>query len=324
MNEPGIAGQDDFQQISEEVKIRELITPLRYHAVGIGSVVASGAFDRLRDAYLRATQINHVGTCSLCHGDVTTGEQFLRTDIDKMMPTISHIRCEERAQRRFSLRLSDIKIKYKTREIVRLETVLANIRLALGNLGHTVSADPVLEESHAISEGKEQSGSVKEHPHRNRSGEATEASSSDSPIESREVQPGKEQPFVQEGAGAVGYDIDGYEVMWPFVPMVSESGSGFEARNDFRIDDVLSETYSAPAEHLHKWPPEFRRYYTDKEPIATAPPDCKNDPLGCNTAENETLEKRYGLYAKDKDNGLQDPPLFDLAYNTKAIQSCCE
>jgi hypothetical protein len=57
MTEPNVATQDDFVRIREEDKRRSLLSPLRYHMAGTGGVVMASAFDRLRDAYLEATDV---------------------------------------------------------------------------------------------------------------------------------------------------------------------------------------------------------------------------------------------------------------------------
>src|ERR1700735_2713042 len=99
MVEPGLATQEDFKEINEEVKLRDLITPLRYSMHGPNlepvSVVRSSDFDALRDAYISDVLPDFVGYCGLCHGMVNTGQQFMRVEKGNAFPVLTHIVCEE-------------------------------------------------------------------------------------------------------------------------------------------------------------------------------------------------------------------------------------
>lgn len=329
MIEPGIVTQDDFENLNEEVKLREITTPMRYRQPGMDhSVVRADAFDRLRDAYLAALEVPFVGTCSLCQGDINTAEQFLCKDVGKMLPQVTHVICDERRQARQSglsaaaleskIRIMARAISYKDDQIIRLQTVLSNVKQALGNFGNLIATKIVEKETeYAISQresSKEQGREGCELQSGGCCGEAAQASDSDYAVGSGEVK------ASQEGSGAVGYALDGHEVQW------SESESrwlptGRRRPYNFRIDDV-----AYGSKHQYKWPPTFKQYgsVTNSYPA----PDCKNDPLGCRSQDDETLEQRFAIYTPEItpeiDNGLKDPPMYSLAYNAKDIQSCCE
>lgn len=242
ITEPGIVTQDDFKQVYEEGRIRSLVTPMRYHAGTIGSVVMSSAFDQLRDAYLSAIQITYVGVCTLCKGEVNTAQQFIRTGT--VWPSVTHMVCEERAQFPSDLRFSEYKIRYQARviesqqdQILKLETALSNVRTALSNFGNTIMVKITGEDTHAISEGEKQRSYLEEHPYRGGSRETTEAGSSDSVVE----------------GGKVSSEV-------------------------FAAEQESTRALALPLVHEYKWPPEFRQYVAPEE---SASNNCHLDPLGC-------------------------------------------
>lgn len=220
MVEPMIATQDDFSIESEEGKLRMIVTPMRYHAVGIGSVVSSNAFDRLRDDYLKLRDNIYLDNCGLCGGDVTTQQQFVRTERSfAEFPVLTHLVCEERRQAEQKVIGESFligKINYQAKEIENLKGAI-----------------------YAISKGKEQSSSVKEYSDGDRSGQATEASRRNSIFKSGQVA-SQEQSIVQESKGPITdgpykFRID--DVMFDGNPLAKQ----------------IYET-------KYKWPPEFKRY----------------------------------------------------------------
>lgn len=221
MIEPQLATQDDYEQTKNEMYVRALITPMRYHAINIGSVVVSGAFDRLREEYLKATQSTYVGKCRLCKGDVTTAQQFMRVQphaVVSKLPFVTHMICEERrqiAEERQENALLLAKVNYQAREIKQL--------LQGGAF-------------HAVIEGEKQSRNISEHPYRGDSGQTAEASCCNRPVESRKVSP---EVFAIE----------------------QESARALNQHYNFRVDDIMDGSkpvYETPAPvNNYKWNPKF-------------------------------------------------------------------
>lgn len=310
VTEPNIATQEDFNEINGEIKQRELITPLRYRAAGIGTVVASGAFDRLRDAYLKVVLPTFVSVCSLCGGDVYDSEQFMRREMGGQFPMISHMVCEERLQGKKNCSDADLlagKIRYQAAEITQLRNVILKVQQALGNFPSLLAEKIIEEANYATDKGQEQGRSISEHPYRGSGGQTPETSSSYRPVESGQV---SAQVFAAEQASA----------------------RALNQHPAFRVDDVLDAP--DPPKNNYKWPPEFRQYFPNVT-VQKMDVSCSTDPLGC-ADDRDSAKRDFGglfkadhsserrLYEAEIDNGLNDPPLYSLSYTGKAVQSCCE
>jgi hypothetical protein len=292
---------EDYETVGAGVNMRLLTTPLRYRGIGTGQMVTGAAFDRLRDAYLKAEDNTYLDKCVICSGDVLSQQQFLRTEVGDQFPALSHMTCEERrpeAKLRGDLKIADTKIRLQARTIQELETVLSNVRMALGNFGHTIAAQILDKEPvNAVSERKVESSRIFEHPYGGQSREATETSSGDSPLESRSGA-GEDESAVQERQGAIGYDIDGYEVVWSErMKLFVRTGKMKPAT--FRVDDVIGGVPSKSIlANVYKWPPDFKKF-EDGHSTFTVQPHVFNYASGPYNQphDDESLEEKYALKA---------------------------
>lgn len=243
---------EDYETVGAGMNLRLLTMPLRYRGIGTGSMVTAAAFDRLRDAYLKTQDNMYLDKCGICGGDVLSQQQFLRTEGEGQFPILTHMLCEERSTTKklqSDLNMAETKIRIQSRELQATRKMLIEV----GGLAQTAVSKIAEEAKNAITQGEEQSRNISEHPFRGDSGQTTEASRGNSPIQSG---PGEGESVVQTRQRSVGYDIDGYEVQWMNTDKMWVR-TGRMKPSSFRLDDVIG---NLDGMTKYKWPPDFKKF----------------------------------------------------------------